>query len=189
MKKIAILITTCLILGGVLGGCGNKVDKSNNKNTVSQINNKDNIVNKENKDAEKEDTVENKEKESTENINVDLSEFELDDDEDNYSSIMSGMTKINDYMKFGFRKFTGVYTITKINKNATISYESELEDGKLNVVILDSECKVLKVLETNKSETIDLNFSDTGEYIIKAVGDEAYKGKVEITIKENISKA
>jgi hypothetical protein len=119
------------------------------------------------------------------NTGVDLSRFDLSDKEDSESGILIGSTtnRSKQYTRFFFNKFTGVRTIRKFAKNCTVDYESSMESGKLNVVILDSDYNVLKVLNTNKSVSLQLDFADTDEYIFRAVGDEAIKGEVTIQVK------
>lgn len=119
------------------------------------------------------------------NTDVDLSRFDLSDKEDSESGILIGSTtnRSKQYTRFFFSKFTGVRTICKLAKNCTVDYKTSMESGKLNVVILDSDYNVLKVLKTNKSESLQLNFADTEEYIFRAVGDEANKGEVTIQVK------
>ncbi|MGH4124507.1 MAG: hypothetical protein ACREV6_16415 [Clostridium sp.] len=162
IKKTIAIGAMCIIIGVSFLGCKIKTNQVNAE--------KDTIIVKENTTSAKQ-------------TNVDLSKFKIADKEDSYSSTMSGLNTKKGYAKFFFHKFSGTRTVAEIKKNCRISYKSHIEKGKLDVVILDSAGNTLKVLEANKEENIELNFSDKNEYIIKAVGDEAYKGDIIIETK------
>lgn len=179
IKKTLAIIIICLIIGVSFLGCNIKTSKANNKDSISIVTNntKDNV--KEDKSI----VTSNENIDSSKVTNVDLGNLKITDKEDSYSATIAGLNTKNGYAKFFFRKFSGIRTLAKIKKNSTVGYESHVEKGKLNVVILDSKDNIVKVLETNREETIDLNNSNVSEYIIKAIGDEAYKGDVIIEIK------
>ena len=179
IKKTIAMIVICLIVGVSFLGCNGKTNKANDENTLTKVanNTKDNVE-KDISIASGNDSVA-----SSKETNVDLNKFKITNKEDSYSSTMSGLNTQKGYAKFFFRKFSGICTVAKINKDVTVKYESHIEKGKLNVVILDSKDNIIKVLETNTEENIKLNFSDTNEYLVKAVGDEAYKGDIIIEIE------
>lgn len=167
-RLIALVVLFCL--GIALTSCSNEVNKSGG---IVASNNASNYDEKDSKLS------------SAENTDVDLNKFKITNEKDSASSIFAGFTTNNSkqYKRFFFNKFSGTRTIIKLPKNTTFDYKSNLENGKLNTVILDSNYTVLRVLKTNKSESIKLDFANTEEYIIRAVGDEARKGDVVIQVK------
>lgn len=69
---------------------------------------------------------------------------------------MLGITEMKDSTKFFFNKFHGIYTIKNIDikedEKVTVNYSNELESGKFNVVILDSDYKLYTFLMQTKRE-------------------------------------
>ncbi len=188
MNKILILCTL-IFFCITLSGCNYEDNKNASKETSSKISsiisgNESNYESEISTSAQSSIDNEN-ELSSDENTDVDLSKFDLIDKDDSESGIFIGLTtdRSKQYTRFFFNKFTGVRTISKLAKDSTFDYKSSIKRGKLNVVILDSDNKVLKVLNANKSESLQLNFADTEEYILKVVGDEAIKGEVIIQVK------
>lgn len=114
---------------------------------------------------------------------VDLDKFKVASPEDDASALFAGMTVDEPRREFFFKKFSGTKTIAKLKKDDTIYYKSQIKSGKLNVLILDSDYKVLRVLDVNQEETITLDFEDTNEIIIRAIGEEASDGNVIIEVK------
>lgn len=179
IKKTIAITFICLTIAVSFLGCNAKTNKANSKDTISKMTNdaKDNIK-KDTSIATGNDNIDR-----SKETNVDLDDFKINGKEDSYSATIAGLNTKKGYARFFFQKFSGIRTLAKVKKNSTVNYESHVENGKLNVVILDSKDNIIEVLETNREETIELNYSNTSEYIIKAIGDEAYKGDVIIEIR------
>lgn len=120
---------------------------------------------------------------NTSEDNLYFGKYDISNKEDEGSSVMSGINKVNEKINFFFRKLSGTRTLARMEQDTTFEYESKIESGILEVVILDSNYKLLRVLGANSSETVKLDFGETKNYIIRAVGDNAYKGNVVINIK------
>lgn len=120
--------------------------------------------------------------------NVDLSNFTLNKGEDDYSAvklISSPLDKNN--LTVNFKKFQGVYTmgVFELNKGKKLSldYKGKIEGGKFNIIIEDQNYNILKIVEANKEEVIQVEANKDGKYIIRLVGDIASNGEINLAVK------
>lgn len=173
MKKVMLLYTLIFICLA-LNGC--KLDKTISKDTSADSSTATSAQSSVDRGEEASSGV---------NTDVDLDKFDLSDKDDSDSGIWMGSTinKSKQYTRFFFKKFNGIKTIDKFAENSTVEYKSNIKGGKLNVVILDSDYTVLKVLSANTSGSLRLDFADSEEYILRAVGDEAIEGEVVIQVE------
>lgn len=164
--KLLIILSVGILLS--LSGCS----KDGNEK-VNQVN-----------AANSEAKVERKENSTT---TVDLSKFNIKNSEDEKSGVMFMPQNTSDSWKLKFKKFTGVHTMAKFklskDESVKLQYSSKVESGKLALLVLDKNNEVVKTLEGNKEETLEVKAKEVGEYTVKVVGDEATEGEIVIKFK------
>lgn len=164
--KLLIILSVGILLS--LSGCSK--DGNEKVNQVSKANN--------------EAKVESKESLQT---TVDLNKFNIKSSEDEKSGVMFMPQNTSDSWKLKFKKFTGVHTMAKFklskDENVKLQYSSKVESGKLVLLVLDKNNEVVKTLEGNKEETLEVKAKEVGEYTVKVVGDEATEGEIVIKFK------
>lgn len=164
--KLLIILSVGILLS--LSGCskdGNeKVNQVNNANNETKVENKENLP-----------------------TAVDLSKFNIRNSEDEKSGVMFMPQNTSDSWKLKFKKFTGVHTMAKFklskDESVKLQYNSKVESGKLVFLVLDKNNEVVKTLEGNKEETLEVKAKEVGEYTVKVVGDEATEGEVVVKFK------
>lgn len=125
------------------------------------------------------------------NINVDLSNFTLNKGDDNYCTVNLIHSPLDkDNLKVSFKKLQGVYTmgVFQLNKGEKLylDYKGKMEQGKLNMVIQDDSYNILKIVEVNKEELIEVEGNKDGKYIIRLVGDMASNGEISLKVKPTV---
>lgn len=146
------------------------------------------INNKPKSEAVEKSNNENSSKtEGNESDTLDLNKFNITNGEDNKSGIMIMPTTTGESSELRFKKFTGTHTMMKItmkeNQSIELKYACKIESGKFNILIQDEKYNIVQQINGNREETIILKASEAGDYIIRAVGDEASKGEVIIKFK------
>lgn len=165
-RKLLIILSVGILLS--LSGCskdGNeKVNQANSPNNETKVESKENST-----------------------TTMDLSKFNIKSSEDEKSGVMFMPQNTSDSWKLKFKKFTGVHTMAKFklskDQSVKLQYSSKVESGKLVFLVLDKNNEVVKTLEGNKEETLEVKAKEVGEYTVKVVGDEATEGEIVIKFK------
>lgn len=167
MRKKLLITLSAVILLSLLGcskGGNEKVNQVNKANNEAKVENKKNSI-----------------------TTVDLSKFNIKNSEDEKSGVMFKPQDTNDSWKLKFKKFTGVHTMSKFklskDESVTLQCNSKVESGKLILLVLDKNSDVIKSLDGNKEETIEVKAKEVEEYTVKVVGDEATEGEVVVKFK------
>lgn len=171
ISTMLIIVIVCF-----LSGC------TNGTNEVS-INNKP-----KSETVEKSNNKNSAKTEGNESDTLDLNKFDITNGEDNKSGIIIIPTTTGESSELRFKKFTGTHTMMKItmkeNQSIELKYACKIESGKFNILIQDEKYNIVQQINDNEEKgTITLKATQTGDYIIRAVGDEASEGKVIINFK------
>jgi len=165
-RKLLIVLSVGILLS--LSGCS----KDSNER-VNQVNKAKNEV----KAESKENSI----------TTVDLSKFDITKSEDEKSGVMFMPQNTNDSWELKFKKFRGTHTMSriKLNKDQVVKfqYNSKIESGKLVFIILDNKGEIVKYVQGNKEEIIELKAAEEGEYILKVVGEDATDGEIVVKFK------
>lgn len=90
----------------------------------------------------------------------------------------------SDYIGAKYTKFSGSLS-KKIKFNeghvVTFHHESEVKDGKLSIVLLDSEGKTILEFEPDKKDEV-IEITKSGKYTVKVIGEDT-KGSFNINWK------
>lgn len=167
MKRKLLIVLSLGILLSLLGCSKDGNEKMNNDKTTSA-----------------ETKVEKQEEPST---SVDLSKFDITKSEDEKSGVMFMPQNTNDSWELKFKKFRGTHTMSriKLNKDQVVKfqYNSKIESGKLVFLILDNKGEIVKSVQGNKEEFIEVKAAEEGEYILKVVGEDATDGEIVVKFK------